>query len=147
MADSVNIDSTDACTTAAGAAGAPAGASVLDPGKLAELRSLDPNGQASLVPRVLATYQTSLARLVDQLHAARAAAHWDDVARAAHTLKSSSGSIGALAFSSLCAEIERVTRAGDLLCAQRLLARFPAEHARVVDAVAAALAAEGAPSR
>jgi len=141
MADSVNIDSTDACTTAAG------GASVLDPAKLAELRALDPNGHASLVPRVLATYQNSLARLVEQLQVARLAARWDDVARAAHTLKSSSGSVGALAFSGLCAEIERVTRAGDVLSAQRLLVGFPAEHARVVEAVAAALAAEGTPTR
>ena len=85
---------------------------VLDAACMAELRGLDPDGKAQLVKRVLATYQASLAKLVGQLREARADGTWDQVSRVAHTLKSSSASIGALALSTLCAEIERLLRAG-----------------------------------
>ena len=108
---------------------------VLDAASMAELRSLDPDGKAQLVKRVLATYQVSLAKLVGQLHAARADGAWDQVSRVAHTLKSSSASIGALALSAQCADIERLLRAGDSASALPLLEQFQAEVARVDDAV------------
>jgi HPt (histidine-containing phosphotransfer) domain-containing protein len=99
------------------------------------LRSLDPDGQAQLVKRVLATYQTSLVRLVDQLRQARAEAGWEQVSRVAHTLKSSSASIGALAFAGVCADIERLLRAGDRDGAAPLLDRFDVEASLVAVAV------------
>jgi HPt (histidine-containing phosphotransfer) domain-containing protein len=112
---------------------------VLDATCMAELRALDPDGKAQLVKRVLATYQVSLAKLVEQLRAARADGAWDQVARVAHTLKSSSASIGALALSSLCADIERLLRAGDSAAAVPLLEQFQAEVRRVDAAVGQAL--------
>src|ERR1700744_3929936 len=113
---------------------------VLDAACMAELRALDPDGKAQLVKRVLvkrvlATYQASLAKLVGQLQLARAEGAWDQVSRVAHTLKSSSASIGALALSGLCADIERLLRAGDSASALPLLETFHAEVARVADAV------------
>ena len=140
MADSDNIDRTDPCAGAGESASASATgpapcASVLDPDKLGELRALDPDGQANLVSRVLTTYQTSLAKLVEQLRVAHAEQAWDQVSRVAHTLKSSSASIGALALSALCADIERLLRAGDNAGAAALLDRFHAEVARVDVAV------------
>ena len=114
-----------------GAANTP----VLDAGCMAELRALDPDGKAQLVKRVLSTYQASLAKLVAQLRVAQADGAWDQVSRVAHTLKSSSASIGALALSALCAEIERLLRAGDSASALPLLEKFQAEVARVDDAV------------
>jgi HPt (histidine-containing phosphotransfer) domain-containing protein len=113
---------------------------VLDAACLAELRALDPDGQAQLVKRVLATYQTSLVRLADQLRQARAQAAWEPVSRVAHTLKSSSASIGALALAGLCADIERLLRGGDHAGVAPLLDRFDAEAARVEIAVRAELA-------
>lgn len=115
----------------AGAAATP----VLDAACMAELRALDPDGKAHLVKRVLATYQASLAKLVAQLQVARADGAWDQVSRVAHTLKSSSASIGALALSSLCADIERLLRAGDSASALSLIDQFQAEVRRVDDAV------------
>jgi HPt (histidine-containing phosphotransfer) domain-containing protein len=112
---------------------------VLDAACMAELRALDPDGKAQLVKRVLVTYQASLAKLVEQLHQARADAAWDQVSRVAHTLKSSSASIGALALSALCADIERLLRAGDSAGAVPLIDRFPAEAARAGMAVEDAL--------
>ncbi|HEX4510507.1 MAG TPA: Hpt domain-containing protein [Burkholderiaceae bacterium] len=108
---------------------------VLDAACMAELRALDPDGKAQLVKRVLATYQASLAKLVGQLQLARAEGAWDQVSRVAHTLKSSSASIGALALSGLCADIERLLRAGDSASALPLLEKFQAEVTRVDDAV------------
>ena len=108
---------------------------VLDAGCLAELRALDPDGKAQLVKRVLATYQTSLVRLVDQLRQARCEAAWEQVSRVAHTLKSSSASIGALALAGVCADIERLLRSGDSDSAAPLLDRFGTEAGRVEIAV------------
>ena len=116
-----------------------AAAPPLDASALAELRSLDPDGKGQLVKRVLETYQGSLAKLGDQLRTALAAADWAVVARVAHTLKSSSASIGALGLSTLCAEIERLLRAGDTAAAQPYIDRFPSESARTGRAVAQAL--------
>jgi HPt (histidine-containing phosphotransfer) domain-containing protein len=108
---------------------------VLDAGCMAELRALDPDGKAQLVKRVLATYRSSLAKLVEQLRAAHGEGAWDQVSRVAHTLKSSSASIGALTLSGLCADIERLLRAGDSAAATPLLERFQAEVVRVDAAV------------
>jgi HPt (histidine-containing phosphotransfer) domain-containing protein len=108
---------------------------VLDAACMAELRALDPDGAAQLVKRVLATYQASLAKLVDQLRVARAEGAWDQVSRVAHTLKSSSASIGALVLAGLCADIERLLRAGDSASVIPLLDRFHAEVQRVDAAV------------
>lgn len=108
---------------------------VLDAASMAELRALDPDGKAQLVKRVLATYQASLAKLVDQLRAARSEGAWEQVGRVAHTLKSSSASIGALGLSALCADIERLIRAGDPAGAEPLVEQFHAEVQRVDAAV------------
>jgi HPt (histidine-containing phosphotransfer) domain-containing protein len=112
-----------------------AGKPVLDAAAMAELRALDPDGKAQLVKRVLATYQSSLAKLVEQLRVARADGAWDQVSRVVHTLKSSSASIGALALSGLCADIERLLRAGDSAATLPLLELFHAEVLRVDAAV------------
>jgi HPt (histidine-containing phosphotransfer) domain-containing protein len=108
---------------------------VLDATCMAELRALDPDGKAQLVKRVLATYQASLTKSVEQLRAARGEGAWDQVSRVAHTLKSSSASIGALALSALCADIERLLRAGDDAGAAALIDSFHAEAQRVDGAV------------
>ena len=117
---------------------------VLDAVCMAELRALDPSGKAQLVRRVLVAYRTSIVKLLEQMRIARGADMWDDVSRVAHTLKSSSASIGALALSTLCSDIERLLRAGDHAAAAPLVDRFHAEATRVDDAVAAALDEIGA---
>jgi HPt (histidine-containing phosphotransfer) domain-containing protein len=88
------------------------GPGVLDAQTLAKLHELDPSGKAGLVQRVLTTYTHSLARLLAQLHAARAANDPQALRHVAHTLKSSSASVGALQLSALCADIERRLREG-----------------------------------
>jgi HPt (histidine-containing phosphotransfer) domain-containing protein len=87
-------------------------AAVLDAGALARLSELDPNGKGGLVARVLATYSGSLAKLLDQMQAARGEGDQQALRHVAHTLKSSSASVGALQLSGLCADIERSLRDG-----------------------------------
>ncbi|HWI10734.1 MAG TPA: Hpt domain-containing protein, partial [Burkholderiaceae bacterium] len=94
------------------AEGVPAGAApaVLDAAALARLGDLDPNGTNHLLERVLRAFETSVARLRPQLDAARAGDDRAAIRLVAHTLKSSSASIGALQLSQLCAQIEAAIR-------------------------------------
>ena len=85
---------------------------VLDAQALARLHELDPGGKAGLVARVLATYARSLSSLLEQFAAARTAGDAQAQRHVAHTLKSSSASVGALKFSELCADTERRLREG-----------------------------------
>lgn len=89
----------------------PSTAVSLDEQALARLRELDPDGRHGVVRRVLQAYEGSLQRDLQQLQALG-----DDptdgrtVAGIAHRLKSSSASVGALALSATCAEVESQLR-------------------------------------
>lgn len=85
----------------------------LDEGALQRLRSLDPDGRTGIVSRVLSTYEASLQRMLPQLEQARDAGDVATVGTLAHTLKSSSASVGAMALAALCADAERAARAGE----------------------------------
>jgi histidine phosphotransfer protein HptB len=85
----------------------------LDAQALARLHELDPDGRNGVVERVLRAFETSLLRQMAQLAEARDGGDTTAIGQLAHTLKSSSGSIGALALSARCAEIERAVRAGE----------------------------------
>jgi HPt (histidine-containing phosphotransfer) domain-containing protein len=107
-------------------------AGVLDAQALARLQELDPQGHAGLVPRVLATYSLSLERLLGQFGAARAAGDRDGMRHAAHTLKSSSASVGALELSALCAQVETGLRESDVATLAPVLDQLGVEGARVL---------------
>ena len=98
-----------------GGVGTPSGPAaaergVLDADALARLTELDPTGANRLVDRVLRAFQTSAARLKPQLDAARQSVDRHVIRLVVHTLKSSSASIGALALSQVCAQIETAIR-------------------------------------
>ena len=84
---------------------------VLDEAALQRLRDLDPNGANRLLERVFQAFEASTGRLLPQLDEAVATADLAGVRHVAHTLKSSSASIGALKLSALCADIEGMVRA------------------------------------
>ena len=88
------------------AVSAGGGLELLDATALARLRDLDPGGRAGLLNRVLQTYTQSLQRMLAQWRAARSAGDATVMRHIAHTLKSSSASVGALGLSALCAEVE-----------------------------------------
>ena len=84
----------------------------LDAAALASLCALDPTGASGLLERVLKAYQSSAARLMPQLDAAHRAGDHNAIRLVAHTLKSSSASIGALRLSQLCVQLEAAIRQG-----------------------------------
>jgi HPt (histidine-containing phosphotransfer) domain-containing protein len=62
------------------------------------------------VQRVLSTYLVSLARHVEAVQMARAASDLPGLRAVAHTLKSSSESIGAVSFARRCAALDSTLR-------------------------------------
>lgn len=84
----------------------------LDTQALERLRELDPDGRHGVLARVLTAFENSLQRMLAQLRADGAAADPKTVATLAHTMKSSSASVGALELSRACAEVESRRRAG-----------------------------------
>ena len=90
------------------------GSSVLDAAALGRLRDLDPTGDNQLMSRIMAAFDASLQRLLPQLAQAQETRDCNVIRHVAHTLKSSSASIGALHLSKLCAELEATARVGEL---------------------------------
>jgi HPt (histidine-containing phosphotransfer) domain-containing protein len=88
----------------------PATGDVLDADALDRLRELDPKGANQLLQRVLTAFQSSTARLVPQVRDACAAGDLTGVRHVAHTLKSSSASIGATTLAQMCSDIESMIR-------------------------------------
>lgn len=80
----------------------------LDAQALDRLRELDPDGRHGVVHRVLTAFEGSLARMYTVLEAQAHAEVADAgvVNGIAHTLKSSSASVGALGLARACAEVE-----------------------------------------
>jgi CheY-like chemotaxis protein/HPt (histidine-containing phosphotransfer) domain-containing protein len=88
----------------------PGTESVLDAEALERLRELDPKGENHLLARVIQAFEASAARLLPQLEEARSGRDMAGIRHVAHTLKSSSASIGAMKLSQLCADIEAKIR-------------------------------------
>jgi HPt (histidine-containing phosphotransfer) domain-containing protein len=113
----------------------PAFASVLDPASLQRLHELDPEGANRVVERVLRAFETSLTRLLPQSSQALAQGDHELLRHVAHTLKSSSASVGALELSRCCSEIENRLRQMQFDGLAERLARLNAEGGRVLAAV------------
>lgn len=88
----------------------PEFAGTLDAGSLQRLHELDPQGTNRVVERVLRAFEASLLRLLPQSVQALRDGDHEAVRHVAHTLKSSSASVGALELSRRCADIENRVR-------------------------------------
>ncbi|MBN1661394.1 MAG: Hpt domain-containing protein [Anaerolineae bacterium] len=80
---------------------------------------------------LLDIYLKDAPRLLAALHAALAAGNAAEFRRAAHTLKSTSASMGAMDFSRMCKELEDLGKAEALGSASALLGRVEEEYDRV----------------
>ena len=107
----------------------------LDDDALQRLRDLDPQGKSRLLERVFGAFMTSAARLSGQLREARRSDDKAGIRLVAHTLKSSSASIGALALSRLCAEIESQLRSEEYAGLSERLDSVDVELKAVLQAV------------
>lgn len=112
---------------------------VLDPEALQRLRELDPTGASKLMERVVNAFDTSVSRLLPQLETARAAGDAVGIRHVAHTLKSSSSSIGAVKLSQMCAEMEALARSGQIEGMDDRIVALSAEIVAALDALKRAL--------
>lgn len=111
----------------------------LDAKALDRLRELDPDGRQGVLTRVLGAFETSLARMLAQLRAEQDGGHAGVVVAVAHTLKSSSASVGALELAQACAEVEARLRSGDVSALQQDISRLISEGESALAIVASML--------
>lgn len=111
----------------------------LDATALQRLRELDPTGKNRLIERVLGAFQSSTARLVEQLRVGRSTGDNASIRHVVHTLKSSSASIGALQLARICAEIEASIRDDSAAGLVAQLQSMDTELERVLHAVQSTL--------
>jgi HPt (histidine-containing phosphotransfer) domain-containing protein len=78
------------------------------------IRALDENGAAGLLRQVVQLYFESTPRLIAELRRAQAAGQIEAVRNAAHSLKSSSATLGASRLAEMCKTVEHAARAGTL---------------------------------
>ena len=100
---------------------------VLDRSALAELNVLG-GGDPEFVRELVRLFGEQAPRYIE---VARVALDVDDlqaVAKAAHTMKSSSGYLGARRVSELCKQLEQLARAGDKLAVSRAIEALTAEY-------------------
>ena len=104
-------------------------ASDFDPKALADLRQIERGGAPGLVVKVIETYIASARELVDSLTRSLASGNLKELHRAAHTLKSSSANVGAMALSDLAKQLEGAAAAQRTESAQALIERIEAAYA------------------
>ena len=94
-------------------------------------------GDREFLAELLQTFFEDSPRLLEEMEAALSGGKADEFRRAAHSLKSSSASLGALPLSRICKELEELWKAGSLALAPGPLSWAAAEYARVRPALEA----------
>ena len=101
---------------------------IIDPETYYQLKDLM---GADYIPEVIDTYIVETGDLIERMGQAMAQPDAAVFGRIAHSIKSSSASLGALAFSQQARELEMLGKAGDLSNAGPLLARLAADFGGV----------------
>jgi len=103
------------------------GAAIVDSAVLAELRQLDETGE--LLVTLIRHFLDETPQLLAAMQTALSQADSTALAEAAHTLKGSSGNLGAHRLQRLCGELQRLGRAHELAPVVNRLADLEAEFA------------------
>lgn len=101
--------------------------SIIDHSILDSYRPLQGEGQPDIVTEFIDVYLEDLPARMDRLRAAVTAAKVQEVRSAAHAIKGSAGSVGAVLVAALCAQLEENARAGTTDGADGLLGRVEVE--------------------
>ncbi len=94
-------------------------AASLNPDSLARLEALQRPGMPNVLSRVIAIYLDSAPLLLKRIGKALAEGNRSALRDAAHSLKSSSANLGAIAFAEMCHELERADSLDDAAAAER----------------------------
>jgi signal transduction histidine kinase/DNA-binding response OmpR family regulator/HPt (histidine-containing phosphotransfer) domain-containing protein len=114
----------------------------VDPSALEALRALQSPGAPDIRERVIGLYLQQTPQQLGELKAALARGDAGSVARAAHTVKSSSANVGAVRLSALCRELESVAGGEDTLEVGPRVDAIEEEYARVERELEACLQGE-----
>ena len=112
-------------------------AGVLDREALDQLGKLVLNSKPDLLARVINLYLVESPKLVQKLKQAADANDAPEIARSAHSLRSSSANVGAAVLSRYCGDIEASARRADTEEARKIFGIIEAEHGRVQAALTA----------
>lgn len=107
----------------------------IDRNALDIIASLQPSGSENILRKIIVLYLDSSSVLMKSVCEAVEGTDFDALHRAAHTLKSSSASLGALAFSGMCKDLEMMGRDKTLEGAKDRLSAFECEYERVRDSL------------
>ena len=95
------------------------------------LRELQEEGESDLVVELFDMFYRDAPLRIEEMRAAIRKKDAATLGTVAHTMKSASANLGCFPLSELCAELERIGRAGTLVDAQTLFDRLIGEFERV----------------
>ena len=107
----------------------------LDQEILDSLRLHARKGQPSLLEKVIPVYLQSSPKLIEAIRAAISLDDASEMQKAAHSLKSSSGNLGAVVLADICKELEIAGRAGTTAGCDSFLHALEGEYERVCEAL------------
>jgi HPt (histidine-containing phosphotransfer) domain-containing protein len=86
---------------------------LIDPAALDNIRSLEEEGDTSVLDEVITIYLNEAPHHLDGLRAALAGGRAGDLKRIAHAFKSASCNVGAMQLGELCRQLERLAAVGE----------------------------------
>lgn len=105
--------------------------SVLDQAVLNTLRKLTPPGEPDVLAEVLRLFLDEVPPRIARLRNAWSSGNIEEMHRAAHSLKGSSGNIGARRLYEVCSQLDAIGKAGDLAGAAPLVEALGVEFDKV----------------
>lgn len=101
----------------------------LDQNALDQLRELDPDGSSGIFAQIINSYITDATSLIEQMRTALGANDLEALARHAHSLKSTSLSLGATRVSEIARDVEAAGKNKSVESCPMLLMALGAEYA------------------
>ena len=114
---------------------------MLDQRALDELRALDPDGSAGLLGQIIQCYLDDTPMQIAKLRAAATAENIENMTRTAHSMKSSSFSVGAKQIGELARDIEAQGRANAIDGCHMLIAKIEKDYVQTEQLLRACLTA------
>ena len=104
---------------------------VLDPGVVERLRQLTPPGEPDVLAEIFQLFLNEVPKRIDALRSAVRSGDAVTVQRTAHSLKGSSGNIGARAMSEVCRQLDDRAKSGDAARLHLLVEAVEVEYRKV----------------
>ncbi|HXH28162.1 MAG TPA: Hpt domain-containing protein, partial [Candidatus Polarisedimenticolia bacterium] len=123
--------------------GTAGGEGVVDPQALETLRALEREAGSDVLSNMIGLFLANSPELIRRMRRAIESRDPADLVLAAHSMKSSSGYLGARRLETLCRELEALGTSGDVALAPQRLADVENEYARVTVVLEASRQGEG----